>query len=223
MGEQEDLVFLLFCAYIYEKRTRDHELKLGEISSWLTESQKLKLDVEPCAASTIDFDDPDTPRIVDVLNTYAPEFPLRFIFSQNSQSYIATRINFQSPSTYHYNIKSGTLDVPFFHGGKVKVDGDVSFDTIVDLISNKIALTTEIEVSGSLVGCSKNNVKTAMKNITQIIYDNLDQELFTFSICGNVKFENSEDSVLDSIHIRSWTISFQNIKENRWCLKCTRS
>lgn len=75
-NKSDDLVFLLYCAFIFEKRTRPGtpsvDKKMGELSAWLTQSGKLRLDVEPCEASTLDFDDPDTPRIVDVLNTYSP-------------------------------------------------------------------------------------------------------------------------------------------------------
>lgn len=225
-----DLVFLLFCAFIYEKRTRSGpaavDQRLGELSAWLTEHDKLRVDVEPCAPSTLDFDDPDAPRVVDALNTYAPQFPLNFVFSENTGSYLARRINFHSPSVYKYKLRSGTLDLPFLHGGRVEVEGDISFDTVVDLLAttqNKIALTTEIDVSGSLVGCSVESVKLAMNHLRRILYDNSDDELFLFSICGGVKFEDAEDSVIDPVVVRKWRILFFSPESSRWCLKCTQS
>ena len=226
-----DLVFLLYCAFIYAKRTRSGvaqvDRNLAELGEWLTQNQKLKLDVESCEASTLDFDDPDTPRVVDALNTYSPDFPLNLVFSDNSDSYVAKRINVRSPSLYTYRLRSGALDLPFLHGGKIEVYGDVSFDSVVDLLSNQreLALTTEIDVTGSLVGCSPESVELAIKHLCRVLCDNSDDELFVFSICGSVNFENVADAVVDSVRVRKWTISFSTSppKPSRWCLKCSKS
>ena len=225
----DDLVFLLFCAFIYEKRTRPGaaavDERLGELSAWLTHHDKLRVDVAPCSPSTLDFDDPDTPRLVDALNTYAPEFPIDFVFSDNSVSYLARRINFHSPSVYRYKLRSGSLDLPFLHGGRVEVEGDISFDSVVDIVDNKMAFTTEIDVSGSLVGCSGESVKLAMNLLRRVVCDNPDDELFLFSICGGVKFEDDTDPVVDPIMVRKWRISFstQNAESTRWCLKASKA
>lgn len=224
--KQDDLVFLLFCAFIFEKRTRSGvpsvDKRLGELSAWLTHSDKLRLSADSCEASTLDFDDADTPRIVDALNTYSPEFPLNLIFSENSGSYIAKRINVRSPSTYKYKLTSGGLDLPFFHGGRIEIEGDVLFDSVVDLLSSvsTLAFTTEIDVSGSLVGCNPESVKLGMKHLRQVIFDHSDEELFQFSVSGGVNFENDADSVVDSVVVRKWTISFSSTSDSRWCLKC---
>lgn len=225
MSSEDDLVFLLFCVFIYEKRTRpgytDVDNKLSEMSKYLTSVNKLKLDVQPCAPCLLDFDDPDTPRLVDVLNTYAPEFPINFDFSENSRSYIASRIKIDSPSLYKYKIQTGVLDIPFLHGGCIQVEGDVSFDTVVDLLSTASTkvFSTDIDVSGSLVGCSKESVEKAITYLQQIVYDNQDHELFMFSICGSVDFE--EEPVIHPVKIRGWTISMDKESgENRWRLKC---
>lgn len=226
--EKKDLEFLLFCAFIFEKRTRSGvssvDKSLSELSTWLTQTDKLKIDVDPCAASTLDFDDADTPRVVDALNTYSPEFPLNLNFSDNSGSYIARRIDVRSPSVYKYRLTSGTLDLPILHGGRVEVDGDVSFDTVVDLLSSqkKLAFTTEIDVSGSLVGCSPESIKLAMKHLREIVCDTSDDELFVFSITGDVNFENVGDSVFGNVLVRKWRISFSS-EDSRWCLKCSKT
>lgn len=225
--KQDDLVFLLFCVFIFEKRTRPGvpsvNKRLGELSEWLTRNDKLRLGVDSSEASTLDFDDPDTPRVVDALNTYSPEFPLNLIFSENSGSYIARRINVQSPSTYKYKLSSGGLDLPFFHGGRIDIDGDVFFDSVVDLLSSqqKLALTTSIDVSGSLVGCNPESVKLAMKHLRQVIFDHSDEELFQFSVSGRVNFEDDADSVVDPVVVRKWHISFSKF-DFRWCLKCNK-
>ena len=52
-----------------------------------------------------------------------------------------------------------------------------------------------------------------------------DDELFLFSICGGVKFEDADDSVLDPVVVRKWTISFSTpnpADPARWCLKCVQ-
>jgi len=231
-NDEMDLAFLLFCSFIYEKRTRSGsaavDQRLGELSAWLTENHKLRVDVEPCAPSTLDFDDPDAPRVVDALNTYNPEFPIDFVFSENSGSYLARRINFHSPSVYKYKLRAGSLDLPFLHGGRVEVEGDISFDTVVDLLATQNAtqiFTTEIDVSGSLVGCSGESLKLAMNHLRRLLCDNSDDELFLFSICGGVKFEDADDSVLDPVVVRKWTISFSTpnpADPARWCLKCVQ-
>lgn len=227
--KQDDLVFLLFCAFIFEKRTRSGvpsvDQRLGELSEWLTRNDKLRLGVDSCEASTLNFDDPDAPRVVDALNTYSPEFPLNLIFTENSGSYIARRLHIQSPSTYKYKLISGVLDLPFFHGGKIEIDGDVSFDSVVDLLScsSKLALTTEIDVSGSLVGCNSESVKLAMKHLRRAIFDNSDEELFQFSVSGSVNFEDDADSVVDPVVVRKWKILFSgSTSDSRWCLKCLK-
>lgn len=225
--ETHDLLFLLFCAFIYEKRTRPGspqvDKRLAELSEWLTQNGKLQVDVESCAASTLDFDLPDTAKLVDALKTYCPEFPLVFIFSDNSGSYMARRIDVRSPSLYTYRLRSGTLDLPLLHGGKVQVDGDVSFESVVDLLNSQkeLALTTEIDVSGSLVGCSPESVKVAMRHLRRVVGSTPDDKLFIFSICGSVNFEEPTDADVDSVLVRKWTISFSSPSSSRWCLKCS--
>lgn len=228
-NESDDLLLLLFCAFIYQKRTRPGnpqvDKKLAELSEWLTQNGKLRVDVESCAASTLDFDLPDTAKVVDALKTYRPEFPLVFLFSDNSGSYMARRIDVRSPSLYTYRLRSGTLDLPLLHGGKVQVDGDVSFESVVDLLNSQkeLALTTEIDVSGSLVGCSPESVGLAMNHLRRIVGSTPDDELFLFSICGSVRFEEPTDADFDPILVRKWTISFSSSGSSRWCLKCSMS
>lgn len=215
---KNDLVFLLYCAFIFDKRTRDGvpsvDKYLEETSSWLRENNKLNLEVEPCAPSTLDFDDADAPRVVDVLNAYSPEFPLNLEFSDNSSSYVAKRLQLESPATYSYRIRSGTLDLPFLHGGKIKVDGDISFDAVVDLLSSqqRLAFTTEIDVSGSLVGCDPDSILVAIRHLRQWIYETPDDLLFGFSVCGKTK-----PIEVDSVMVRKWRISFSRTDE-RSCL-----
>ena len=206
----DDLVFMLFSAFIFERRTRQGspslDKHLAELSSWLKANDKLKTDVDACTPSTLDFDDADSPRIVDALNTYSPEFPLVLLFSKNSGTHVARRLKTLSPSTYSYRLAPGILDLPFLHGGKVVVEGDVSFDSVVDLLSRKTpqVFTTDVEVSGSLVGCNSESVKNAMYHLRQGIYERNDDELFGFSLCGycSLNFE------VDSLLVRKWRISF---------------
>lgn len=152
---------------------------------------------------------------------------MNLIFSENSGTYIARRINLFSPSLYMYRLPSGTLDLPLFHGGNVEVDGDVSFDSVVDLLSSYKTsnYTTEIDVSGSLVGCNQESVKLAMKHLREAICENSDDDLFIFSICGSVYFENDTDSTFENIQVRKWTISFSSMfsSSTRWCLKCIKT
>lgn len=222
VNKSDDLVFLLFCAFIYEKRTSPGvsgvNETIGGLSCWLTKADKLKLDVEPCSPSTLDFDDPDTARLIDTLNAYSPEFPLKMLFSKESDTYVAKRISVLSPSTYTYKF-SGPLELPFFHGGKIAVDGDVSFDTIVDLLAShrELSFTTEIDVTGSLVNCTSETLQLAFDNLRRTIYDKPDEELSGFSLRGSCQSETS----LEDLLVRSWRISFTTT-EARSCLSAVK-
>lgn len=224
-SKPDDLVFLLFCAFIYEKRTcRDRNGCLDEtiagLSCWLTEADKLKLDVEPCKPSTLNFEDHDTTKLIDVLNAYSPEFPLTFLFSKESDTYVAKRINVLSPSTYTYKFPSGSLEVPFLHGGKIVVDGDASFDTIVDLLTShgKLAFTTEIDVAGSLVNCTSQTLQLAFDTLRQTISDNSDEELSVFSVKGSCPTSTLS---IEDVQLRKWQISFTNTG-GRSCLSAVK-
>ena len=107
----------------------------------------------------------------------------------------------------------------------IEIDGDVFFDSMVDLLScvDTLSFTTEIDVSGSLVGCNPESVKLAMEHLREGIFDHSDEELFQFSVSGSVDFENDTDSVVDSIVVRKWTISFSSTSDSRWCLKCFKT
>lgn len=208
--KQDDLVFMCFSAFIFERRTRQGipsvDKHLADLSSWLTANDKLKTDVDLCTPSTLDFDDADSPRLVDALNTYCPEFPLVLLFSKNSGTHVARRLNIRSPSTYSYRLVPGILDLPLLHGGKVVVEGDVHFDSVVDLLSSQKseAFTTEMEVSGSLVGCNSESVKKAMYHLRQSIYEMMDEELYGFSLSGSCR----ESFEVESVFVRKWRISF---------------
>lgn len=207
---QDDLVFMLFSAFIFERRTRQGrptvDKHLSDLSSWLTANDKLRTDVDVCTPCTLDFDDADSPRIVDALNTYCPEFPLVLLFSKNSGTHVARRLKTVSPSTYSYRLVPGILDLPLLHGGRVVVEGDVSFDSVVDLLSSQKseAFTTEMEVSGSLVGCNSESVKKAMYHLRTIVYQLNDEELFGFSLSGCCR----ESFDVDPVLVRKWRISF---------------
>ena len=219
--KQDDLVFMLFSAFIFERRTRQGipsvDKYLADLSSWLTVNDKLKTDVDVCTPSTLDFDDADSPRVVDALNTYCPEFPLVLLFSKNSGTHVARRLTVRSPSTYSYRLVPGILDLPLLHGGKVVVEGDVSFDSVVDLLSShkSEAFTTEMEVSGTLVGCNSESVKKAMYHLRQSIYQLKDDELFGFSLSGSC----SESFEVDSVLVRKWRISFSGSPSSTLCAR----
>ncbi|CAM9106941.1 unnamed protein product [Sphacelaria rigidula] len=223
----DDLGFTLFCGFIFEKRTRsgvDHLDKyLKEISSWLIESGKLNVDVDPSKAATVDFSDADAARLVDALNTYSPEFPLNFVLSGSSDAGLARRLRLRSPSTYSYTDSSGPLELPSLHGGKVNVEGDLFFDSVVDLLSTDVcrALTTEINVTGSLVGCNSENLKAAVEHLCQGIRENPDDDLFGFSLCGDCEVSLEVDLIL----VRKWVISFSVIDfhNHRSCLRVSKN
>lgn len=221
--KKDDVGFVLFCAFIFEKRTRPGspslDTSLAETSAWLIKNNKLNLNVEPCAPATLDFDDADTPRVVDLLNTYAPEFPINLQFSDNSRSYAARRIQLKSPATYSYTIHSGILDLPFLHGGMIEVVGDVSFDTVVDLLSSNqsLAFTTRIHVSGELAGCDVDSVQLAIRHLRQCILEKRDDDLFEFSVCGRAPALDVEPVV-----VRKWRLSYSRTDDSRACLRAVK-
>lgn len=221
--KKDDVGFVLYCAFIFEKRTRSGspslDTSLAETSAWLIKNNKLNLDVEPCAPAMLDFDDADTPRVVDLLNMYAPEFPINLQFSDNSRSYAARRIQLKSPATYSYTIHSGTLDLPFLHGGKIEVAGDVSFDTVVDLLSShqSLAFTTKIQVSGELSGCDVDSVQLAIRHLRQWILEKRDGDLFEFSVCGRAPALDVEPVV-----VRKWRLSYSRTDDSRACLSAVK-
>ncbi len=227
--KSDDLGFVLFCGYIFDKRTRPGfpslDKYLQEICSWLIKSNKLKVDADVCAPATVDFNDADAPRLVDVLNTYSPEFPLNFVLSENSENsgaYVARRLRLSSPSTYSYHLASGVLDLPFFHGGKIKVEGDLSFDSVVDLLSIDVgrALTSDIDVSGSLVGCDSESVRVAIDHLRRGLFENPDEDLFGFSLCGACEASCNAIDV-DAVVVRKWEISFTTDAKSS-CLRVTK-
>ena len=224
LTNSDDVGFVLYCAFIFEKRTRSGapslDTSLAETSAWLLTNNKLKLDIEPCAPATLDFDDADTPRVVDLLNIYSPEFPLSLTFSDNSRSYAAKRIQVQSPATYSYKIGSGILDLPFLHGGKIKVAGDVSFDTVVDLLSShkSLVFTTDIDVAGELVGCNPDSVQVAIRHLRQWILEKRDDDLFEFSVCGRAPALD-----VDPVVVRKWRLTYATTDDDsRACLSAVK-
>lgn len=220
--KQNDLPFLLYCAFIFDKRTKDGSASvdqhLADTKSWL--SHQLRLDVEPFVPSVLNFNDADAPRLVEVFNTYLPQFPLNLEFSDNSVSHLAKRLTIQSPATYSYKLRQGILDLSFLHGGDVEIDGDVAFDTVVDLLFShkELALTTDINVSGSLVGCDPDSVSVATRHLREYLYETDDENLFGFSICGGTPAVDVNYSIM--LLVRKWKISFSRAgsDESRSCL-----
>ena len=211
----QDLEFLLFVAFIFEKRTKDSnpdsDKVLLDLSTYLQKNNKINVDVDPCQAVILKLNSPDTPRIIDYINEYSPDFPLKMVFDDPSNVYIAKRLSIKSSSTYSYE-SNGVIDLPFFHGGKINIDGDVNFDSIIDLINSQslLTLTSEITVSGNIVGLTLESVNKAMKSLRNAIYETPDEDIHGFLVKGS----NTEQIYVEPIFIRKCVIKFsQNVLE----------
>ena len=202
-------------AFIFDKRTTDYggetDKNLSELVSWLKTNKKINTDVEPCQPVHLLLSDTDSPRLIDALNKYSPDFPISMVLDDSSQVYIPKRLSIWSPSVYSYQ-SSGSIDLPLFHGGKVNITGDVNFDSIVDLINsqNVISFTTEINVSGNLIGCDNESVNLAVKHLRDGIYDMLDENIHGFvvrGVCNNSVF-------VKTVRVRNWVISFEQFGQS---------
>ena len=212
---QQDLGFVLFLAFIFDKRTINYggetDKNLTELTSWLKTNKKINTDVEPCQPVHLSLSDADSPRLIDALNKYSPDFPISMVLDDSSHAYITKRLNIWSPSIYSYQSGS-SIDIPLFHGGKINVIGDVNFDSIVDLINsqNVLSFTTEINVSGTLIGCDNESVNLAVKHLRDGIYDMLDENIHGFvvrGVCNSSVF-------VKTVRVRNWVISFEQFEKS---------
>lgn len=214
---QDDLGLVLLCCFIFGKRTRDGPPSVDEgletMGKWMESVNKLRTDVDACHPVILDFSDPDINCAIDVLNMYSPGSPLKFIFRNAAHALTSKKLRVQSPSTYTY--EGSRVDVPILHGGKIEVLGDVCFESISDLLSNNnLAMTTEINVTGDLSGCTKEQVEASMRSLRDILYSTKDGDLFRFSITGS-----SQHIDVDPVFVRKWVIRFTN--GPRSCLSVT--
>ena len=211
VSDQQDFGFLLFLAFIFEKRSKnstkpDNDKTMGELVTWLKENKKINIDVEPCNPVILNTGDPDNSVIIDALNTYSPDFPISMILKDPSDTYILKKLEISSPSTYSYE-SNGVIDIPFLHGGIINISGDVNFDSIVDLINSQslLAFTSEINVSGKLVGCDNDTINLAVKYLRDGIYNTSDENIHGFSVkgvCENPLF-------VKPVYVRNWVITFK--------------
>jgi hypothetical protein len=225
----QDRVFVSFCSFIFEKRTQDLSIMdndLKQISNLLQEYGTLNLDVDPCGrASILDFgDDPDASRIVALLNSYWPEFPLDIKLSKDT--FPANSLNIQSPSSFRYHLSdTPPFDLPMLHGGPIEVvGGDVSFDSIVDALGSTpadIVFTTDINISGTLVGCTRESLQHAVDVLHQSLIEAPDKDLFGFSLSASLD-EGQLAPNIDPVFLRMWVISFST-SDTRCCLQAQRS
>lgn len=216
----DDLNFLLFSLFIYDKRTRSStnssvDGDLEKMASWLKETNKLNTDVDPCQAVTLNSSDPDTPHIIDALNTYAPAFPITLLIGDSSDTYVAKRLHV---SSYTCDVGSGAIDLPFFHEGRIYVSGDLSFDGVVDLLTTQSVFTTDVDVSGSLVGCDRESVERSLMSLKKMLQVTSDGDIHQFSVRGGCH----RDIKVRSKYVRRWVISFTR-DGDRGCLCLKKS
>lgn len=206
----QDLEFLLFVAFIFEKRTKDSnpasDKVLLDLSTYLQKNNKINVDVDLCQAVILKLNYPDTPRIIDYINEYSPDFPLKIVSDDPLNVHLAKRITVQNPSKYIYE-SNGVIDLPFFHGGMVEINCDVNFDSIIDLLisQSSLALTSEITVSGNIVGLTLESVNKAMKSLRNALYVIPDEDIYGFLLKGS---KNTEQFSVKPIRVRKWLITF---------------
>lgn len=233
MSDQDrDLIFVAFCAFIFEKRTQQaqnstSDKNLSEISKLLQEYGKLNLDCGD-KAPTLDFDDPDSSKLVALLNTYSPDFSINLKFSKDT--FPANTLNIRSPSTFRYELQelqenSEPFHLPLLHGGKIEVvGGDLSFDSVVDaLISTPahIVFTTDINISGALVGCTHESLQNAVDVLRRGLSEEPEENIFRFSLSASIDEEQVLPSI-DPVVVRTWIISLST-SDSRCCLQAQRS
>jgi len=135
-----------------------------------------------------------------------PDFPISIILNDPSDTYMLKKLEISSPSKYSYEY-NGVIDLPFLQGGIINISGDVNFDSIVDLINSQslLAFTTEINVSGKLIGCDNDSINLVVKYLRDGIYDTTDENIHGFlvrGICENPLF-------VKPVYVRNWVITFK--------------
>lgn len=233
----EDLVFVSFCAYIFEKRTTlspNDDKFLEDVSSYLKQLGVLQVNVDPCVPCILRLEDQNASFIIALLNAYLPDFPLVIILTneRNTKTNILKNtLHVRSPSLIRFEIDDISKPLkPFqlthLHGGKIEIVGfDLDFESVVDILQSypaKTVFSTDINVTGTLDGCTPEALARATDILLRIIGETPDYSLFEFSLCARFTqdFDDFDDIPLN-VKIRSWTITF-SVDGQRCCLKASK-
>lgn len=206
--KEVDLLSIL--VFLYENRAPSAPTNqdMQEASEMLQKEGRVNLHVDTCMPVKIDTSEGDTDVLIEAINQYQPQSPIRFHIANSADVESISRLNARGISRYTYSSGfSEPLRFLALHGGEVVIESDVELETIINSIevsSIDTIMTTFIVVSGTIRSCTEEALDRLMRSLQVKLQLSSDDRLFGMLLVGGsdhaLKYTR-EDVV------RSWSLS----------------